>query len=127
MAGPPLRDAAVMFAGDRIIAVGKPLRDSAVEDLGPVAIVPGLVNAHAHLEFSDLAEPIGQAGMSLVDWLGSVARHRSSAAVLGRWCVEQGLAESLRNGVTTVGEIARRAGTTPLTGIRPAIARCSWN
>jgi cytosine/adenosine deaminase-related metal-dependent hydrolase len=107
VAGPPLQDAAVTIFQGRIIAVGSPPRDVPIEDLGQTAIVPGLVNAHTHLEFSDLAAPIGRQGMGLVEWLGKVVRHRANAPVLGRWCVEQGLQESLRNGVTTIGEIAQ--------------------
>jgi cytosine/adenosine deaminase-related metal-dependent hydrolase len=111
VAGPPLRDAAVTISDGRIIAVGGPPRGVPIEDMGPVAIVPGLVNAHTHLEFSDLPGPIGHPGMGLVEWLGKVVRHRANAPVLGRWCVEQGLRESVAHGVTTIGEIAQPGGT----------------
>jgi cytosine/adenosine deaminase-related metal-dependent hydrolase len=82
VAGPPLRDAAVTISRGRIIGLGRPPRDVPVEDLGQAAIVPGLVNAHTHLEFSDLASPIGRPGMGLVEWLGAVIEHRASAATL---------------------------------------------
>ena len=111
VAGPPLRDAAVTICQGRVIAVGSPPRDVPIEDLGHTAIVPGLVNAHTHLEFSDLAGPIGRPGMGLVEWLGKVVRHRANAPVLGRWCVEQGLRESVGHGVTTIGEIAQPGGS----------------
>ena len=111
LSGPPLRDAAVTISQGRILAVGSPPRDVPIEDLGQAAIVPGLVNAHTHLEFSDLAAPIGRPGMGLVEWLGKVVRHRANAPVLGRWCVDQGLRESLRQGVTTIGEIAQPGGS----------------
>jgi cytosine/adenosine deaminase-related metal-dependent hydrolase len=48
--------------------------------------------------------------MGLVAWLGAVVRHRANAVVLGRWCVELGLRESVRHGVTTIGEIAQPGG-----------------
>jgi cytosine/adenosine deaminase-related metal-dependent hydrolase len=72
--------------------------------------VPGLVNAHTHLEFSDLAAPIGRPGMALVEWLGSLLQHRASASAEGRSSLEMGLRESVRQGVTTIGEIAQPAG-----------------
>ena len=84
-----------------------------IEDLGHAAIVPGLVNAHTHLEFSDLAAPIGSPGMGLVEWLGSVIEHRANPPALSesRSSIAMGLRESVRHGVTTIGEIAQAGGT----------------
>ena len=107
MAGPPLRDAAVTICDGRIMAVGPPPRDAAVEDLGEAALLPGLVNAHTHLEFSDLPAPIGRAGMGLVEWLGSVIQQRAASPSGGAAAVALGLRESLGHGVTTIGEIAQ--------------------
>ncbi len=112
VAGPPLRDSAVTISQGRIIAVGSPPNNVPIEDLGQVAIVPGLVNAHTHLEFSDLSSPIGLPGIGLVEWLGSVIRHRASMPAQSRSSVEMGLRESLGYGVTTIGEIAQPGGTS---------------
>jgi cytosine/adenosine deaminase-related metal-dependent hydrolase len=109
--GPPLRDAAVTIFQGRITAVGDPPRDLPIEDLGQAAILPGLVNAHTHLEFSNLAAPIGRQGMEFVAWLGSVVRQRTDAPVEGHSPVELGLRESAGQGVTTIGEIAQPGKT----------------
>lgn len=127
MAGPPIENAAVTIAAGRIAAVGKPPDGMPVEDLGNVALLPGLVNAHTHLEFSDLPHPVGRRGIGMVDWLRSVIEHRAAlvvppghqrAALVGdriaapakagtTSAIANGLAESIRHGVTTIGEIAQ--------------------
>ena len=107
LAGPPLENAAVTIADGRIVAVGKPPDGVAVEDLGSVALVPGLVNAHTHLEFSDLAGPIGRPGIGMTDWLRLAIEYRAAAQAGPVSPVVQGLAESLRHGVTTIGEITQ--------------------
>jgi len=107
---PPLRDAAVTVFQGRIIAVGKAPHDVPVEDLGQAAIVPGFVNAHTHLEFSDLPGPIGRPGMGFVEWLGSVIAQRVNETAGCTSPIEQGLRESVGHGVTTIGEIAQAGG-----------------
>ncbi len=107
VSGPPLKDAAVTIADGRIVAVGNPPDGVPVEDLGNVALLPGLVNAHTHLEFSDLDGPIGRQGIGMTDWLRLAIEHRGMARTGGVSPVVQGLAESVRCGVTTIGEIAQ--------------------
>ena len=128
VAGPPLRDAAVTICDGLIVAVGPPPRDAAIEDLGEAALLPGLVNAHTHLEFSDLAAPIGRPGMGLVEWLASVLQHRAASPSGGPAAVELGLRESLGHGVTTIGEIGQKgSGLLSLgqraTALAPSSAR----
>ncbi len=122
------------LCGPRIIAVGRETRGD-LEDLGNVAIVAGLVNAHTHLELSDLDAPLGTPGMGLVDWIGLVIAHRQrrargaagpqspsplEAAEISRFPPRnltgaagppsphsKGIAESRRLGTTSLGEIAQ--------------------
>jgi len=103
----PIADGTVTIQGERIVGVGSGSAGPGTEDCGSVAILPGLVNAHTHLEFSDLASPLGQPGMGFVAWLEEVARVRGRDAGSRRRGVELGLAECLSSGVTAVGEIAQ--------------------
>lgn len=117
--GNPLRDGWVTIVGNQIAACGAgvpPARNKTgrtpgpqeVCDLGNVAILPGLVNAHVHLDFSDLTSPIGEPGIPLADWICLVMRYRREAAARPN-PVGLGLQESVRCGVTTLGDIAQPA------------------
>jgi cytosine/adenosine deaminase-related metal-dependent hydrolase len=112
ISGPPLAHATVTVAGGIITAIGpsgeRGAADSGeVVDLGNVAILPGLVNAHTHLEFSNLAAPLGRPGMAFPDWIRAVVAHRRNRTDADRRAaIRQGLDESARAGTTTLGEIA---------------------
>jgi cytosine/adenosine deaminase-related metal-dependent hydrolase len=95
----------VTFAGERIVEVAAQRTGECI-DLGNVAILPGLINAHTHLEFSDCAAPLGSPGMPLPDWLRMVIAARRDAGANASAAIARGLAESLRTGTTTIGEIA---------------------
>ena len=103
--GEPIPDGRLTIEGQRIVALDTRTNDAEVEDLGNVAVLPGLVNTHTHLEFSDLAQPLGEPGMGLVDWIRRVMEVRSRQPT-GR-AVEEGLRESICSGTTTLGEIAQ--------------------
>lgn len=110
---PPLRDGVVHAVDGRIVSVGKNAAGEAVTDPGNVALLPGFVNAHTHLEFSLLDAPLGRRGMPFADWIGEVVsfRRRLVAEVtdLGsysRQATAAGLKESASAGVSAIGEIA---------------------
>lgn len=101
-----LNDGYIVCAGNRIreIARSRP-SGKVVEHDG--LITPGLVNAHTHLEFSDLSEPLGEPHSDFVDWIGLVIRHRlqrDPASVLE--ACRAGLVESIQSGVSAIGEIS---------------------
>jgi len=78
-----------------------------VEDLGNVALLPGLVNAHVHLEFSALDEPLGTPGMEFTDWLHLVVDRFRTQQIDRLGAVRRGLEESSASGVALLGEIAQ--------------------
>ncbi|HSB61064.1 MAG TPA: hypothetical protein VLI67_05055, partial [Vicinamibacteria bacterium] len=66
VAGPPLRDGRVAVADGRVAWVGRAgdpgEPEGPVRDLGRGVLLPGLVNAHCHLELSHLAGRVSFAG-----------------------------------------------------------------
>jgi cytosine/adenosine deaminase-related metal-dependent hydrolase len=115
---PPLAHGVITVDSGRIVAVGSNESDHPPRDLGDCAILPGLINAHTHLEFSGLSAPLGSPGIRFPDWIRRiVARRRSSddfeqAVLQNQNAVAAGLNESLACGVTFLGEIAT-AGWSP--------------
>jgi cytosine/adenosine deaminase-related metal-dependent hydrolase len=102
-----LADGAVTIAGPRIAAVGAAPGRGKVVDLGNVAILPGLINTHAHLDLSDLPAPLGRRGIGFVEWLGQVVDFRRTRMVPDRPPVALGLEECIRQGTTGLGEIGQ--------------------
>ncbi len=103
---PPLPGGVVAIENGRIVSVDRHVAGQTVTDLGNVAILPGLVNAHTHLEFSHLKSPLGEQGMSLPAWLRQVIASRADAANVAADTLRAGLDECLRSGTTMLGEIA---------------------
>ncbi|MEN0111766.1 MAG: amidohydrolase family protein, partial [Planctomycetota bacterium] len=107
VAAPPIEDGLVVFEEGRVTRIGRQApADVEVEDLGDVALLPGLVNAHCHLEFSGLRRKVGRTGLPLPAWIRQVIEKRPAGKKVGK-AIEDGLEESLVSGVTTVAEICR--------------------
>jgi cytosine/adenosine deaminase-related metal-dependent hydrolase len=109
---PPIPNGLLTVSGGRIVAVGENVSGGPPRDLGNVAILPGLINAHSHLEFSDLPFPLGQPNMAFTDWLAQVVTWRRQqmaepeAAELRLRAARRGLDEVTRTSTIAVGEIA---------------------
>ena len=99
---PPLENVQIVEQYGRVAAI-RPLAPDA-RDILPVILIPTLVNAHTHLEFSSLSEPIHPA-LPFQDWITAVIRWRRGGDTMSAEAVQRGLAESLKSGVTAVGEI----------------------
>ena len=79
----PIRDGWVAVDGDRIVAVGQGHSAEAmalgpVRDLGQVALMPGLVNAHVHLELSWLRDRVPPAA-DFTTWITGLFAARGGA------------------------------------------------
>jgi cytosine/adenosine deaminase-related metal-dependent hydrolase len=106
---PPIHDGAVRIDGGQIAQVGSRQDVSAdtVEDLGDVALLPGLINAHAHLELSAYAGQLKPS--SLWTWLGRLMHIRRRADPREeRDAATRAAAASLHAGVTCIADISRR-------------------
>jgi len=120
VAQPPLRDAAVVVDGARIVWVGPSEQAEAGrhEQLGEAILMPGLVNAHSHLELTGLRGFL--EGLDFRDWLRVLTAVRaqvlSEADLLD--AARCGVSEALRAGITTVADCS--ASGVPLRAMRDA-------
>jgi cytosine/adenosine deaminase-related metal-dependent hydrolase len=107
---PPLEDAAVLIAGNRIAAVGRwrTLRSRAkgrLVDLGDVILMPGLVNAHCHLDYTDMAG-LFPPPRRFCDWIKLITTEKSQwsySDFAQSWL--NGARMLVRTGTTTVADI----------------------
>jgi cytosine/adenosine deaminase-related metal-dependent hydrolase len=71
----PVENGWVEIAVDRIVRLGTGRAPLPAEDLGDVALLPGLVNAHTHLELSWLRGRVPSTG-SMVEWIRALLAAR---------------------------------------------------
>ncbi len=106
--GPPIENGRVAVCDGKIAFVGPPESRAADEHLGNVALIPGLVNAHTHLDLSGargLVPPTDPEHFT--DWLkGVIAYRRTRTVEQTAHDIRNGLDESLKFGTTLIGDIA---------------------
>jgi len=141
--GDPIPNGRITIEDGRIIAMkpcdaGVSPESHEIHDLGNVALLPGLVNAHVHLDFSDLSAPLGHQGVGFTDWIRCVMQSRQNNSTEKncssqknsreqiaphRTSHERGLNESFRNAVRVLGDIAQPNwpadvySASPLSGV----------
>ena len=113
---PPIECGTITIRADKIVAVEHPGTRTADVDLGNVAVLPGFVNAHTHL---DLSGARGQCPPTpdFTQWLRQVIvfrRSRTKREVDAD--IAAGLAECLRFGTTLIGDIAAGGASWELIG-----------
>lgn len=127
MTGPPLDDGGVLVSGDSVVAVSEAtaLRSRAErEHHVDGVLLPGLVNAHTHLELSDAA------------WLAQPGPHHrwqdAADGLLRTWTPEQwqhsarrGVLHALRWGTTCVGDVVHSGAGVPAAS-RAGLTGDSW-
>lgn len=102
----PIHGGWVKIENGQVVAIGSGPAPGPSQNLGDVAVLPGLVNAHTHLEFSDCTGTVGVPGITLPEWIGQVVSTRQAADVTRRSeAIEIGLRELASTGTCLVGEI----------------------
>src|SRR5438445_12677457 len=102
--GPPLERGIITIGGDRIVAVEP--HGTRTADLGNVAILPGFVNAHTHLDLTG-ARGVCPPTPDFTAWLRRViAFRRTHTAEQAQADIANGIRECLRFGTTLLGDIA---------------------
>lgn len=110
LTAPPVEDGAVLVFQDRLQAVGRfaDLRahtTGPVQDLGDVVLLPGLVNAHCHLDYTHLAGRLAPP-RTFPDWIKSILAAKSEwnfSDFAVSWLA--GARQLMASGTTTVANI----------------------
>ena len=110
MDGPPIENGAVVISGDRIAAVGKFDEIKAhnageIVDLGEQALLPGLINAHCHLDYTCLRGKIPPQ-QSFADWIRAINAEKSTLSAQDYLAsINEGFAEAGTFGTTTIANL----------------------
>src|SRR4051794_19622025 len=107
MDGPPLENGAVAISNERIAAVGtfeqvRKEYSGKVIDLGERVLLPGLINAHCHLDYTVLRARIPRQS-SFTGWIRSINSEKGMLSPRDYVrSINAGLAEAVRFGTTAI-------------------------
>jgi cytosine/adenosine deaminase-related metal-dependent hydrolase len=119
ISAPPLAGGVVVIDGEKILAVEAHGQRKADVDLGDVAVLPGLVNAHTHLDLTELRGRCPPTA-DFTGWLRRVIEHRRTIAPEQIEAdIRAGLAESLWHGTTLLGDITAQGDSWAILADAP--------
>jgi cytosine/adenosine deaminase-related metal-dependent hydrolase len=106
----PLENGALFISGNRIAAVGpwhkiKAHAEGEIVDLGDSILLPGLINAHCHLDYTDMAGQIARP-KNFPDWIKAILALKANWSYTdfaNSWL--HGAKMLLESGTTTVADI----------------------
>ena len=111
MDGPPIENGAVAVSGGRITNVGKFSDISAtnsgeqIVDLGGQALLPGLIDAHCHLDYTCLRGKIPPP-KSFTEWIRAINAEKANLSPEDYIrSINDGFAEAKRFGTTTIANL----------------------
>src|SRR6266487_320383 len=111
MDDPPIENGAVVISGNRVLDVGEfpeiSARHSGQElvDLGEQALLPGLINAHCHLDYTCLRGKIPPK-KSFADWIRAINAEKAKLSEQDYLAsIADGFAEAKRFGTTTIANL----------------------
>jgi cytosine/adenosine deaminase-related metal-dependent hydrolase len=105
----PIKNGIVETAGGSIVGIREPATGSASVDLGNVVLMPGLINAHTHLELSWMRDRIPPAS-SFTEWVKTMfaVRGRPDSRMTPEQIepIHDAIAEVQASGTVAVGDIS---------------------
>jgi aminodeoxyfutalosine deaminase len=109
MDGAPIEDGAVRVTGNRIGEVGEFPKfasdNDEILDLGECILLPGLINAHCHLDYTCLRGKIPRQ-KSFTNWIRAINAEKAGLTARDYVAsINAGLAEAYRFGTTTIANL----------------------
>jgi cytosine/adenosine deaminase-related metal-dependent hydrolase len=127
MHGAPIENGAVAMSGNRIVGVGRfddiKTRDAGnTVDLGEQALLPGLINAHCHLDYTCLRGKIAPQ-KSFTDWIRAINAAKSELSSKDYVAsINDGFEEAKRFGTTAIANLTSFPELIPQ--VQPLIRTC---
>ena len=127
MHGAPIDNGAVAVSGNRIVDVGrfddiKSCNAGNIVDLGEQALLPGLINAHCHLDYTCLRGKILQQ-KSFTDWIRAINAEKSDLSPDDFLAsINDGFNEAKRFGTTAIANLT--AFPDLISQIQPPLRTC---
>src|SRR6266581_4080721 len=127
MDGPPIENGAVAISGNRIVDVGrfddiKTRNAGNTLDLGEQILLPGLINAHCHLDYTCLRGKIPPQ-KSFTEWIRAINAEKATLAPKDYIAsINEGFDEAKRFGTTTIANLTAFLELIPQ--IQPPIRTC---